>query len=295
MVWSSDARGLTKAPRARSVESRVRERGRVRRSFIVRSDSPSMKRFEGRVVLVTGGSSGIGFATAKAFLQEGARVAITGRDALRLRKAANALAKTGEVVAIRGDVSKAADAKRMVTETERKLGPLDVLVNNAGIYVNKPVEAFTEAEYDRVMDVNMKGTFLCTRYAIPGMVKRKRGAIVNVASDSGLVGTAGSSVYCASKGAMVLFTKAVALDHARDGVRVNAICPGEVETPMLDRDAKASGLAYDAYYERLVAPIPMKRAATPGEVAAGIVFLASEDASFMTGATLSLDGGSTAV
>jgi NAD(P)-dependent dehydrogenase (short-subunit alcohol dehydrogenase family) len=253
-----------------------------------------MRRFEGRVALVTGGSSGIGYATAKAFLAEGARVAIAGRDQGRLRKAAKALAEFGEVLAIRGDVSEAADAKRMVSETERKLGPIDVLVNNAGIYVNKPIEAFKEAEYDRVMDINMKGTFLCTKYAIPGMVKRKRGAIVNVSSDSGLVGTAGSSVYCASKGAMVLFTKAVALDHGKDGVRVNAICPGEVETPMLDRDAAESGLSYEDYYRRLVGPIPMKRAAKPEEIAAGILFLASEDASYITGAAMSVDGGSTA-
>lgn len=265
-----------------------------REAYIEPRDTRAMHRFDGQVVLVTGGSSGIGYATARAFLEEGAKVAITGRDAARLRKAARELSHHGEVLAIRGDVSKAEDARRMVAETERKLGPVDVLVNNAGIYINKPVESFTEAEYDRVMDINMKGTFLCTKYAIPGMVKRKRGAIVNVSSDSGIVGTAGSSVYCASKGAMVLFTKAVALDHARDGIRVNAICPGEVETPMLDRDAVESGLPYEEYYKKLVAPIPMKRAAKPEEIAAGILFLASEDASFMTGAAMSVDGGSTA-
>jgi NAD(P)-dependent dehydrogenase (short-subunit alcohol dehydrogenase family) len=254
-----------------------------------------MHRFEGRVALVTGGSSGIGNATAKAFLKEGAKVAITARDAARLRTAERNLSGFGDTLAIRGDVSQPRDARRMVRETERRLGPIDVLVNNAGIYVNKPVEAVTEAEYDRVMDINMKGTFLCTKYAIRGMVRRKHGAIVNVSSDSGIVGTAGSSVYCASKGAVVLFTKAVALDHARDGIRVNAICPGEVETPMLDRDAAASGLSYAGYYRKLVSPIPMRRAANPEEIAAGILFLASEDASFMTGAAMSVDGGWTAL
>ncbi len=253
-----------------------------------------MGRFEGRVVLVTGGSSGIGYATAKAFLEEGAKVAITGRNAARLQRAEAELARHGAVLAVRGDVAKAADARRMVSETTRKLGPIDVLVNNAGVYVNKPVEAFSEREYDEVMDVNMKGTFLCTKYAIVGMIKRKRGAIVNVASDSGLVGAAGSSVYCASKGAMVLFTKAVALDHAKDGVRVNAICPGEVKTPMLERDAAESGRGFEEYYSRLVAPIPLKRAATAEEVAQGILFLAGEESSFMTGSTLSMDGGTTA-
>ena len=253
-----------------------------------------MSRFGGRVVLVTGSSSGIGYATAEAFLEEGAKVAITGRDAARLKRAEKALKRLGKVFAIQGDVSVAADVKRFVTETTKSLGSIDVLVNNAGIYVNKPVEEFSEEEYDAVMDINLKGTFLCTKYVIPSMVRRKRGAIVNVASDSGLVGTAGSSVYCASKGGMVLFTKAVALDHAKDGIRVNAVCPGEVETPMLDRDAEASGLGYREYYKRLVAPIPMKRAAKPEEIAKAILFLASDEVPFMTGAALSVDGGATA-
>ncbi len=253
-----------------------------------------MKRFEGRVVLVTGGSSGIGYAAAKAFLEEGAKVAITGRNATRLERAETELRRFGEVLAIRGDVSKAADAKRFVSGTTKKLGPIDVLVNNAGVYINKPVEFFSVEEYDEVMDINMKGTFLCTKYAVPGMVKRKRGAIVNVSSDSGLVGMAGSSVYCASKGAMVLFTKAVALDHAKDSIRVNVICPGEVVTPMMEMDAARSGRGFKDYYRRLVEPIPMKRAATADEIARGILFLASDESSFMTGAAMSVDGGSTA-
>lgn len=254
-----------------------------------------MTRFLGQVVLVTGGSSGIGYATARAFLEEGAKVAITGRNGVRLQRAERELARFGTVLAIRGDVSRTTDAKRMVSETSKKLGPLDVLVNNAGIYVSKPIESVSEREYDAVMDVNMKGTFLCTKFAIPGMVRRKRGAIVNVSSDSGLVGAAGSSVYCASKGAMVLFTKAVALDHAKDGIRVNVVCPGEVRTPMMEREAAESGRGFEEYYRRLVDPIPMKRAASSEEIARSILFLASESASFMTGTVLSVDGGSTAL
>src|SRR3990172_6638831 len=202
-----------------------------------------MRRFDGAAVLVTGGSSGIGLATAQAFLEEGARVAITGRDEKRLRKARADLSALGKAVAIRGDVSKPVDAKRFVAQATRSLGSLDAIVNNA--------------------------------------------------SDSGLVGTAGSSAYCASKGGMVLLTMAVALEVAGRGVRVNAVCPGEVDTPMLWAEAEGSGKG-DAYYEELFAAIPMKRAAKPEEVAAAILFLASDEAGFMTGAAMSVDGGATA-
>lgn len=253
-----------------------------------------MRRFDHQVVLVTGGSSGIGYATARAFLEEGARVGIVGRNEARLRRAVSSLSQVGRVLGLRGNVSKAADVRRFISETRRTLGPIDVLVNNAGVYLSKPVEAVSEAEYDEVMDINLKGAFLCTKYVLPAMVRRRRGVIVNVASDSGLVGSAGSSVYAASKGALVLFTKAVALDHARDGVRVNAVCPGEVETPMLARDAVSSGLGARAYRRALTASIPMGRIASAEEIARSILFLASDEASFMTGATLSVDGGATA-
>lgn len=266
--------------------------GPVDQAYIALRDTPPMQRFGGRVVLVTGGSSGIGYATAKAFLEEGAAVAITGRDAGKLAKARQELGK-GRVVAIRGDVSKALDVKRFVTRTTKTLGPIDVLVNNAGIYINKPIVKLEESEYDLVVDVNLKGAWLCTKYVLPGMIRRRKGSIVNVASDSGLVGTAGSSAYCASKGGMVLMTYAVALEVAKDGIRVNVVCPGEVDTPMLWTEAEESGLGED-YYRELFEPIPMKRAATPEEVARAILFLASDEASFMTGSAVSVDGGATA-
>ena len=251
--------------------------------------------FEGRVVLITGGSSGIGFATAKAFLDEGAAVAATGRNAARLNRAVQTLRAHGQVLGIRGDVSKATDAKRFVTRTARTLGPIDVLVNNAGIYLQKSTEKMTERDWDSVLDINLKGTFLCTKYALPAMIRRGRGNIVNVASDSGLVASPLSSAYCASKGGMILFTRALAVEHAKHGIRVNAICPGEVRTPMLDRDARASGLGFREYYRRLVAPIPQGRAGTPEEIAKAILFLASDEVPFMTGAAMSVDGGYTAL
>jgi len=248
----------------------------------------------GRVALVTGAARGIGRATALVLAEEGADVGVV--DVLpEVEATAEAIRTAGRrSAAAVFDIADPAEVREGVESLVQALGPIDVLVNNAGIYVNKPVEAFTEREYDAVMGVNMKGTFLCTKFVIPSMVRRRRGAIVNVASDSGLVGTAGSSVYCASKGAMVLFTMAVALDHAKDGIRVNAICPGEVETPMLERDAKGSGLGYETYLKRLTEPIPMRRAARPEEIARGILFLASDESSFMTGAAMSVDGGATA-
>jgi len=251
-------------------------------------------RFGKQVVLVTGGSSGIGLATAKAFLSEGAKVAISARNLPRLRAATRSLRTFGEVLPIRGDVSKATDARRFALETERRLGPIDVLVNNAGIWIEKTLEAFTEAEYDRVMDINLKGAFLCLKYVLPGMVKRRRGVIVNVASDSAFLGAPGSAIYGASKAGLLLMTKCVALEHARDGIRVNAICPGEVRTPMMEADARRLGVRFNEHYRRLTARIPMGRAADPDEIARSILFLASDESSFMTGAALSADGGSTA-
>ncbi len=243
-----------------------------------------MPRFGKQVVLVTGGSSGIGLATAKAFLTEGAKVAISARNLPRLRAATRSLRAMGEVLPIRGDVSKATDARRFATETERRLGPIDVLVNNAGIWIEKYLEAFTETEWDRVMDINLKGAFLCSKYVLP----------VNVSSDSAFLGAPGSAVYGASKAGLLLMTKCMALEHARDGIRVNAICPGEVRTPMMEADARRLGLRFGEYYRRLSARIPMGRAANPDEIARSILFLASDESSFMTGAALSVDGGSTA-
>ena len=227
---------------------------------------------------------------------QSAAVVLCSRDLRRGELAAKELDPEGmRIVACQLEVDNSVSVASMAEWVKNRFGRTDVLVHNAGIYINKPVESVSEREYDEIMDINMKGAFLTTKFAIPGMVKRKRGAIVNVASDSGLVGTAGSSVYCASKGAMVLFTKAVALDHAKDGIRVNVICPGEVTTPMLERDAAESGRGFEEYYQRLAAPIPMKRAATAEEIARGILFLASDESSFMTGSALSVDGGSTAL
>jgi NAD(P)-dependent dehydrogenase (short-subunit alcohol dehydrogenase family) len=234
---------------------------------------------------------GIGYATAKAFLGEGAKVAITGRSGARLARAVRSLRADGPVVGIRGDVSKSADARRFVAETSRRLGAIDVLVNNAGVWVNKTLQETTEREYDYEMGINLKGPFFCSKYVLPGMRRRKRGAIVNVSSISGLVGSIGSSIYCASKAALILLTQTLALEVAKDGIRVNAICPGEVDTPMNEVAARDMGLTKAAYYRQLSKTIPMGRVASPDEIARAILFLASDESPYMTGTALVVDGG----
>lgn len=247
----------------------------------------------GKVALITGGTEGIGYATAKLFLQEGARVCIAGRSEEKGRQAVSQLSSIGDVHFVRGDVSRAEDARRMVEETVAKFQRLDILFNNAGVYIEKPAEDMTEEEWDRLMDVNVKGTFLVTKYALPHMRLQGGGAIVNNASDAGLIGNRNCPAYCASKGAVTVMTKAMALDYAGCGIRVNSVNPGTVDTPMLEREVRASGDSR-AYMERTVSESPMGRVARPEEVARAVLFLASAESSFVTGASLSVDGGSTA-
>lgn len=246
-------------------------------------------RFENKVVLITGGTRGIGFATAKLFAQEGARAVIVGRDNAKTTVAARDLPGRGEV----GDVSRAADCERIVAGALELSGRLDVLVNCAGvIFRNRTVEETSEEEWDRTFDVNVKGTFLMSKYALPAL-REMKGCIVNVASYVGLVGFAGASAYAASKAAILNLTRSMALDHAREGIRVNAVCPGSVDTEMIHAAWQQFGDVERA--ERLWAEKhPLGRIAAPEEVGHAILFLASEQASFITGAALPVDGGITA-
>lgn len=250
-------------------------------------------RLAGRVALITGGTEGIGFATAKLFLTEGARVVITGRSEQKGRKALSELSRLGDVHFVRGDVSRPEDASRMVDETVSKYGRVDILFNNAGVYLEKPAEETSEQEWDLVMDVNVKGTFLVSRSAVPHMKRQGGGAIVNNSSDAGLVGNRNCPAYCASKGAITVMTKAMALDYAHCGIRVNSVNPGTVDTPMLAREVEASG-DRDAYMQRTVSESPLGRICKPEEVAKAVLFLVSDESSFVTGASLSVDGGLTA-
>ena len=259
----------------------------------MKNDGGSM-RLNNKVALITGGTSGIGEATALLFAREGARVAIAGRNSERGAAVAGGIkAAGGEAIFLRADVSQASDCQRVVDETVRAFGCIDILFNNAGVFYPQTALECSEREWDEQVDVNLKGTFLMSKYALPGMIARKRGVIVNNASGWGVVGGDRAVAYCASKGGVVLMTKAMAIDHGRQGIRVNCVCPGDVETPMLPMDAKMRGLKWEEYIAGC-ANRPMGRVGTADEIAKAVLFLASDDSSFMTGAALVVDGGGTA-
>ncbi len=251
-------------------------------------------RLEGKVALITGGTSGIGRATAVLFAREGARVSITGRDETRgLAVAREIEGAGGRALFVRMDVRRAADCKRAVDETLSAFGAVDVLFNNAGVFAPHTVPDCPEEEWDLQIDVNLKGTYLMSKQVLPSMIARRSGVIINNSSGWGLVGGDAAAAYCAAKGGVVLLTRAMAIDHGRQGIRVNCICPGDVETPMLPEDARSRGLSWEEYL-RGAANRPLGRIGRPEEIAQAALFLASDDASFMTGAVMAVDGGGTA-
>ena len=247
----------------------------------------------GKVALITGGTEGIGYATARLFLGEGAKVVITGRSKAKGAKAMASLAKEGEAVFVAGDVSNAKDAERMVETAVKRFGRIDILFNNAGVYIERLAEDTSEREWDLVVDTNLKGTFLVTRHAVAHMKRQRSGVIINNSSDAGLIGNRACPAYCASKGGVTVMTKAMALDYAPYGIRVNCVNPGTIDTPMLASEARSSG-DERSYLRRMDEELPVGRVGRPEEVAAAVLFLASDDASFVTGASLSVDGGMTA-
>jgi NAD(P)-dependent dehydrogenase (short-subunit alcohol dehydrogenase family) len=246
------------------------------------------------VALITGGTSGIGEATALLFAQEGAEVAITGRNRQRGAAVLEGIKEVGsEAMFFQADVSIARDCRRVVEETVAAFGRLDILFNNAGVFYPHTALECSEKEWDEQIDINLKGTFLMSKFALPVMIAQSRGVIINNASGWGIVGGDHAVAYCASKGGVVLMTKAMAIDHGAKGVRVNCICPGDVETPMLPADAKMRGLKWEDYIAGC-AQRPLGRVGTASEIAKAVLFLASDDSSFMTGAALVVDGGGTA-
>jgi NAD(P)-dependent dehydrogenase (short-subunit alcohol dehydrogenase family) len=241
--------------------------------------------------LITGGASGIGQATALLFAREGAAVAVADLDEAGGQAVAQTIAdEGGRAIFVPCDVTRAVDCQRAVRLAVEELGGLDVLFNNAGIIRRATVLDTTEEEWDRVMAVNVKSIFLLSKYAIPVMAQAGGGAIVNTASGWGLVGGRNAVSYCASKGAVVNMTRAMALDHGEQNIRVNCICPGDTDTPMLRDEARQLG-ASDEDFMTEAADRPLRRIGRPEDIAQAALYLASDAASFVTGAALVVDGG----
>jgi NAD(P)-dependent dehydrogenase (short-subunit alcohol dehydrogenase family) len=249
-------------------------------------------RLKDKVALVTGAKSGIGLATASRLAVEGAKVVLADvRDAQQ--EASEIVKEGGEALFVRVDVSSGPQVNALMEKTLAAYGRLDVLVNNAGIELAKKVTDTTEAEWDRLMDVNLKGVFFCSKAAIPVMQRQGGGIIVNIASELGLVGGSEIAAYSASKGGVVQLTKAMAIDHVGDGIRVNCVCPGPVATPLLEAIIEASSNPEEER-RSIVEKTLLKRVGRPGEIANVILLLASEESSYMTGSVVVVDGGLTA-
>jgi NAD(P)-dependent dehydrogenase (short-subunit alcohol dehydrogenase family) len=243
----------------------------------------------GKVGLVTGGTSGIGRDTAVLFAKAGAKVAVSGRREKEGKETIDLIrAAGGDGLFVKSDVSRAAEVAALVQRTVEKFGRLDVAFNNAGIEgAWIPITEQSEEDWDRTIDINLKGVWLCLKYEIQQMLKQGGGgAIVNMASVAGWVGSAGAATYCASKHGVMGLTKAAALETARSGIRINAVCPAVIETPMGERLFGASEMKKYA-----LGLHPIGRFGTPMEVGEAVVWMCSDRASFMTGQSLVLDGG----
>jgi len=244
-----------------------------------------------KVALITGGASGIGRATAILFAQEGAAVNIADINSRQGQAVVDEIrAQGGRACFSLCDVTNAEDCELAVDATLEQFGRLDILFNNAGIIRRADVVETTEAEWDKVLAVNLKSVFLMSKYAVPVMAKAGGGAIINTGSGWGLKGGAQAASYCAAKGAVVNLTRAMAIDHGAQKIRVNCICPGDVDTPMLRHEASQLGQA-EAEFLAEAAQRPLRRFGQPHEIAQAVLYLASEAASYVTGAALVVDGG----
>jgi len=253
-----------------------------------------------KMALVTGGSSGLGEAIVYRLAEEGVSVAVGGRDEAKSKavaeRATTQSRRSGyaaEHSVVLGDVSSVADCDRLVAETVARYGHLDILVNSAGVWLEKSILDTTEADWEWCVGTCLKGTYFMCKAALAHMVPRGGGVIVNLASDSGIHGEPGAAVYSAAKAGVVMMTRALAIDHGPDGVRVCSVCPAIFDTPML---ANAIAAADDpvAYTDGMEEAYPLKRIGRPEELAAAVAFLASDDGSFVSGRTLVVDGGVTA-
>jgi NAD(P)-dependent dehydrogenase (short-subunit alcohol dehydrogenase family) len=256
------------------------------------------KRLQGKVALVTGAGSGIGRAIALTFAREGATIGVNvHQNVSGGERTASAISREGEeAMLLQADISQSDAVKDMVQKLSKNFGGLDILVNNSGVGTTRTPDRVTEIgedEWDHVMDVNLKGAFLTSKYAIPHMKRRGGGTIVNIASIRGLLGNPVLASYCASKGGMVLLTKQMALDYADENIRINCVCPGFTDTEMFQSYLQKQDDPKKAR-ERFSDMAPLKRIGLPEEIATAALFFASDDSSFITGVALPVDGGYTA-
>ncbi len=262
--------------------------------------SENRRRLGGKVALVTGGTSGIGMATAFVFASEGATVAFTGRRLQKGEAVAAEITSLGrQAIFIPADHTQEADCRRVVDTVMREYGRLDILFNNAGVVLAGSAESTTESDWALTFDLNVTAVWRMSRMVLPLMRAQGGGVIVNNASDWGLVGAPHAVAYCASKGAVIQMTRAMALDHARENIRINAVCPGDtvVERWAEDgyfRNSEPGPVEREQALKEIGGALPIGRVASPAEIARAVLFLATDESSFMTGATLVIDGGNTA-
>jgi NAD(P)-dependent dehydrogenase (short-subunit alcohol dehydrogenase family) len=249
------------------------------------------RKLEGKIALVSGCASGIGRAIALLFARHGASIAGIDRDCAQGGTLVREISdQGGRVLFLPGDVADASRCEQVVQNTVKEFGGLDIVINNAGIVLRKSISEMSEQEWDRVMAINVKSVFLMSKFALPALMQRRGGAIVNLSSGWGLVGGRMAAAYCASKGAVVLLTKAMALDLGQHNIRVNCICPGDTDTTMLRTEAAELGEPLDRFLQS-ASDRPLGRLGRPEEIAEAALFLASSASSFVTGAALVVDGG----
>lgn len=252
-----------------------------------------MRKFEGKTVVVTGGAGGIGGATCRRFAAEGACVAVLDLSLEAALKVAEDIhEKGGQALALRCDITNRADVEAALEQAQVQLGPVDVLVNNAGWDVFRPFTKTEPAQWEKLIAINLTGALHMHHAVLPGMVERKRGRIINIASDAARVGSSGEAVYAACKGGLVAFSKTIAREHARHGITVNVVCPGPTDTALFAEYKEGAGNP-DKLLESFQRAIPLGRIGQPDDLPGAIVFFASDDASYITGQVLSVSGGLT--
>ncbi len=249
-------------------------------------------RLKGKTALITGGGEGIGKATALLFCKEGAKVGITGRVKEKLNAVLKEAEGSGEIIALQGDVSREEDVKRIVKDFIKRFKKIDILFNNAGVLEPGTVTTTTLESWDKIIDINVKGLFLMSKHVVPHMIKNGGGSIINNSSVAGFIGCPNTVAYCTSKGAVMQFTRSLAIDHVKQGIRVNTICPGFIKTKMNeDFIHDHSPNAQKKLDEMAAQIVPMGKRGEPIDIAYGVLYLASDESRYVTGTDLVIDGG----